>query len=111
MTDTTALERGIGAAPTRARRRRFQWRDPWGHPRGLALVTWIYILWSIVPVLLAIFTMLIVGFLAPPFLAGDDYAALSLCNPIKGFQSRWKRNPGPFALATDHRIRMADRAI
>jgi len=54
MTDTTALERGIGAAPTRARRRRFQWRDPWGHPRGLALVTWIYILWSIVPVLLAI---------------------------------------------------------
>src|SRR5918999_1789728 len=29
-------------------------RDPWGHPRGLALVTWIYILWSLAPVLLAI---------------------------------------------------------
>ena len=54
MTDTTLLERGIGAAPDKRPRRRFQLRDPWGHPRGLALVTWIYILWSLVPVLLAI---------------------------------------------------------
>jgi spermidine/putrescine transport system permease protein len=29
-------------------------RDPWGHPRGLALVTWIYIIWSLAPVILAI---------------------------------------------------------
>jgi spermidine/putrescine transport system permease protein len=29
-------------------------RNPWGRPRGLALVTWLYIAWSIVPVLLAI---------------------------------------------------------
>jgi spermidine/putrescine transport system permease protein len=29
-------------------------RNPWGKPRGLALVTWLYIAWSIVPVLLAI---------------------------------------------------------
>ena len=29
-------------------------RDPWGRPRGLAIVTWVYIAWSIVPVLLAI---------------------------------------------------------
>jgi spermidine/putrescine transport system permease protein len=29
-------------------------RDPWGHPRGLALVTWVYIVWSLAPVLLAI---------------------------------------------------------
>ena len=29
-------------------------RDPWGRPRGLAIITWIYIAWSIVPVLLAI---------------------------------------------------------
>lgn len=29
-------------------------RDPWGRPRGLQIVTWLYIAWSIVPVLLAI---------------------------------------------------------
>ena len=29
-------------------------RDPWGRPRGLAIVTWVYIAWSIVPVLMAI---------------------------------------------------------
>ncbi len=29
-------------------------RDPWGRPRVLAAVTWIYIVWSLVPVLLAI---------------------------------------------------------
>lgn len=29
-------------------------RDPWGHPRGLALVTWVYIVWSLAPVILAI---------------------------------------------------------
>ena len=29
-------------------------RDPWGRPRGLAIITWVYIAWSIVPVLLAI---------------------------------------------------------
>ncbi len=34
------------------------WRDrlgnPWGRPRFLRLTTWLYILWSLVPVLLAI---------------------------------------------------------
>lgn len=29
-------------------------RDPWAPPRGLAVVTWLYIAWSLVPVLLAI---------------------------------------------------------
>ena len=29
-------------------------RDPWGRPRGLAIITWVYIAWSIIPVLLAI---------------------------------------------------------
>ena len=28
--------------------------NPWGRPRFLALTTWIYILWSLVPVLLAV---------------------------------------------------------
>ncbi|HEY3105715.1 MAG TPA: hypothetical protein VGJ49_02850, partial [Gaiellaceae bacterium] len=36
--------------------RRFRgWlRNPWGRPRFLILVTWLYILWSIVPVLIAV---------------------------------------------------------
>jgi spermidine/putrescine transport system permease protein len=42
------------AAPARTRRRLALRRDPWGHPRGLALVTWVYILWSLAPVVLAI---------------------------------------------------------
>ena len=54
MSGASTLEQGIGAAPPTARRGRFRLRDPWGHPRGLALVTWLYILWSLVPVLLAI---------------------------------------------------------
>jgi spermidine/putrescine transport system permease protein len=29
-------------------------RDPWGRPRWLALITAMYVLWSVVPVLLAI---------------------------------------------------------
>jgi spermidine/putrescine transport system permease protein len=29
-------------------------RNPWGRPRALAAVTWLYILWSIIPVLVAI---------------------------------------------------------
>ena len=40
------------------RRRSASWRDrlanPWGRPRFLRLTTWLYILWSLVPVLLAI---------------------------------------------------------
>jgi spermidine/putrescine transport system permease protein len=30
------------------------WRNPWGKPRFLRVVTWAYILWSIVPVLIAV---------------------------------------------------------
>ena len=69
------------------------------------------LLMQLIPVLLAIFTMLLNRFLARPLLAGNHYSALILGNPIKGCQSRWKGNPGPFALATDLRIRITDRAI
>jgi spermidine/putrescine transport system permease protein len=44
-------------APAVARRRvsvREAFTNPWGRPRFLALTTWLYILWSLVPVLLAI---------------------------------------------------------
>ncbi len=28
--------------------------NPWGRPRGLAVTTWLYIVWAVVPVLLAV---------------------------------------------------------
>ena len=77
----------------------------------VGIITLMGLLKQLVPVLLAIFPMLLIGFLASPLFAGNHDTALIFYNPIKGCQSRWKRNPGPFALATDHRIRMADRAI
>jgi spermidine/putrescine transport system permease protein len=46
------------SVPAAAARRTATWRErisnPWGRPRFLALTTWLYILWSLVPVLLAI---------------------------------------------------------
>ena len=30
------------------------WRNPWGKPRFLAVFTWLYLIWSILPVLIAI---------------------------------------------------------
>ncbi len=41
------------ASRPHTRRNRLR-RDPWSHPRGLAITTWVYIAWSLVPVLLAI---------------------------------------------------------
>jgi len=46
------------SVPAASTRERVSFRDrlsnPWGRPRFLALTTWIYILWSLVPVLLAV---------------------------------------------------------
>ncbi|HEX7300459.1 MAG TPA: ABC transporter permease [Solirubrobacteraceae bacterium] len=42
------------AAPGRAATLRGRLSNPWGRPRFLAITTWLYILWSLVPVLLAI---------------------------------------------------------
>jgi spermidine/putrescine transport system permease protein len=47
----TAVRPASTTAPTTLRERL---RNPWGRPRFLGLVTWLYILWSLVPVLLAI---------------------------------------------------------
>jgi spermidine/putrescine transport system permease protein len=50
---TIAEERGAtGFSP--AARLRGWLRNPWGRPRFLVVVTWAYILWSIVPVLIAV---------------------------------------------------------
>jgi spermidine/putrescine transport system permease protein len=46
------------AAPAAAPQDRVRLRDrlsnPWGRPRFLAVLTWVYIAWSLIPVLLAI---------------------------------------------------------
>jgi spermidine/putrescine transport system permease protein len=49
---------GAASVPAAATSRRISLRtrlsNPWGRPRFLALTTWLYILWSLLPVLLAI---------------------------------------------------------
>jgi spermidine/putrescine transport system permease protein len=54
MTQET-IARPAPAAPAVARvpRRRW-WRDPWRKPRILATVTWAYLIWSLVPLTIAI---------------------------------------------------------
>ena len=43
------------APPVSGRTRLWGWlKNPWGRPRFLVLVTWAYIVWSIVPVLIAV---------------------------------------------------------
>jgi spermidine/putrescine transport system permease protein len=63
MSDTTrarpAAERRAGkqaaaAASVRTRTPLGWWRNPWRRPRFLASATWIYIAWSLLPVLIAI---------------------------------------------------------
>jgi len=41
------------AAPVKARRRIFR-RNPWGHPWFLEGFTWLYLIWSIVPIAIAV---------------------------------------------------------
>lgn len=53
VTDSRA-GRGAVAAPSLARKIRNWIINPWGEPRGLIVVTWIYIAISIVPVVVAI---------------------------------------------------------
>jgi spermidine/putrescine transport system permease protein len=50
----TETPRIAEAPPARARRWVPPWRNPWRRPYVLASVTWLYILWSLVPVLVAV---------------------------------------------------------
>jgi spermidine/putrescine transport system permease protein len=52
MSTTAPSVPATGAERTATLRERIS--NPWGRPRFLALTTWLYILWSLVPVLLAI---------------------------------------------------------
>ena len=38
----------------RMRRVRDWWANPWGQPRFLGVVTWLYMVWAIMPVIIAI---------------------------------------------------------
>ena len=42
------------AEPAAVRRRVPPWRNPWRRPYVLGTITWLYILWSLVPVLIAV---------------------------------------------------------
>src|SRR4051794_18664233 len=48
-----AVDRSADAVPARARWVP-PWRNPWRRPYVLASITWLYILWSLVPVLIAV---------------------------------------------------------
>ena len=55
MSEATATRpiREIGGVPVTARLRGWV-SNPWARPRGLAVWTWLYILWSILPIGFAI---------------------------------------------------------
>jgi spermidine/putrescine transport system permease protein len=51
---TAVAEPRARPQPSTLTRLRGWFRNPWGKPRALAIITWVYILWSIVPVLIAV---------------------------------------------------------
>ena len=51
---STATTRDTDRTPERGRRWVPPWRNPWRRPYVLATVTWLYILWSLIPVLIAV---------------------------------------------------------
>lgn len=51
---TAATSVPARSAPSVARRFRDWWSNPWGKPRFLAVITFAYLVWSIVPILIAI---------------------------------------------------------
>ena len=54
MTTTGASPRGRDDARRPGRTWTLPWRNPWRRPYVLATITWLYILWSLLPVLIAV---------------------------------------------------------
>ncbi|MFL6002756.1 MAG: ABC transporter permease [Nocardioides sp.] len=50
----TEVARSADATPTRTRKWVPPWRNPWRRPYVLTTITWLYILWSLLPVLIAV---------------------------------------------------------
>jgi len=50
----TAVAAADGARPSVARRLRGWLANPWGRPRFLIVITWAYMVWALVPVLIAV---------------------------------------------------------
>jgi spermidine/putrescine transport system permease protein len=51
----TAAPAPVPAGPqAAARRSRLPWRNPWGHPWFLEGFTWLYLIWSLVPIAIAV---------------------------------------------------------
>ena len=50
----TAVAAADGARPSLARRARGWLANPWGRPRFLVVITWAYMVWALVPVLIAV---------------------------------------------------------
>ena len=71
------------AASTLARLRGWL-RNPWGKPRFLVVFTWLYIVWSIVPVLIAV--------PSPSTTAGSRTVWAGLLDPLVLGRSEWTRS-------------------
>ena len=65
------------------------WANPWGKPRFLAAFTWLYIVWSLVPVVIAIAVLVqrgplandLAGLLVPLVHWGDPDQSCSTTRP------------------------------
>ncbi len=54
MSDTAVRTPAVVVAPSRVGQLRRRLSNPWGRPRFLAAFTWLYLAWSIVPVIVAV---------------------------------------------------------
>jgi hypothetical protein len=54
MSDLAARADSMLSSGTGNVRKPSWWRDPWRKPRILASLTWLYIAWSLLPILIAV---------------------------------------------------------
>jgi spermidine/putrescine transport system permease protein len=53
-TNAPAPPAAAQAPPEAKRPSRLPWRNPWGHPWFLEGFTWLYLIWSLVPIAIAV---------------------------------------------------------
>jgi spermidine/putrescine transport system permease protein len=54
VTEAAATRASLGTTAGWAQRLKGWWRNPWGKPRFLSVFVWLYIAWSLIPVLIAV---------------------------------------------------------